>query len=582
MKKLLHTVLPLLLLWLLLLTVGCEDSSCDHESGVKTVVEPTCEKDGYTLYQCNDCEFSETASIIPASGHSMQETVIAPTCEGEGYTLNTCANCSLQYNTNVKKPTGHDLRGTTTSPTCEEEGYTDLKCANCDLEYSTDIVPPKGHTLKETIVPPTCTEEGYTQVVCDECDYEYKTDAIAPKGHTLTAIVTKPTCTKEGFTLYTCACKYSFTADAVAPVGHTYTSEVIEPTCTDGGYTVKTCTVCKHSLRTDFTDPLEHDNEIREIAPTCSLPGYTQHLCTRCTYTYRTKYLSPLGHTFTMSIAHPTRTSAGSLLHSCACGYERRDPLFYSDIFTGAYAEHNEPLAKGVDVSEYQHAQENGEWLPLNWTSVRNAGFDFAILKVGSTPRISSSGSAAGGVSPTFEMDYRDAKDAGVQLGAYFYTYATTAAEALADANRLISWLGNKQFEYPIYLDLEDPSQADLGKDVLTEICTTFLSALQEKGYYAALYTNNDWLINRLHKDILLPLYDIWYARPPLATDTPIPPEQTFQWSTEKYGDHLGMWQYTHHGMIEGIEGMEFDFNYVYRDYPTIIKKYGYNGFFIE
>ena len=38
------------------------------------------------------------------------------------------------------------------------------------------------------------------------------------------------------------------------------------------------------------------------------------------------------------------------------------------------------------------------------------------------------------------------------------------------------------------------------------------------------------------------------------------------------------MWQYTEYGTIDGIED-SVDLNLCYKDYPSLIKKYGYNGF---
>ena len=45
-----------------------------------------------------------------------------------------------------------------------------------------------------------------------------------------------------------------------------------------------------------------------------------------------------------------------------------------------------------------------------------------------------------------------------------------------------------------------------------------------------------------------------------------------------KIGKQLGMWQYTQSGVINGIAG-EFDFNYSYKNYPEIMKKWGLNGY---
>ena len=41
----------------------------------------------------------------------------------------------------------------------------------------------------------------------------------------------------------------------------------------------------------------------------------------------------------------------------------------------------------------------------------------------------------------------------------------------------------------------------------------------------------------------------------------------------------MGLWQYTDYGVIDGIDGIFFDFNYAFKDYSSIIKKYGYNGY---
>ena len=70
----------------------------------------------------------------------------------------------------------------------------------------------------------------------------------------------------------------------------------------------------------------------------------------------------------------------------------------------------------------------------------------------------------------------------------------------------------------------------------------------------------------------MIELFEIWYARYPSNTTE-------YVWDVEKYGEHLGMWQYTQSGSIEGVSDKPFDFNYAYKDYPTIIKNYGFNGY---
>jgi GH25 family lysozyme M1 (1,4-beta-N-acetylmuramidase) len=167
-------------------------------------------------------------------------------------------------------------------------------------------------------------------------------------------------------------------------------------------------------------------------------------------------------------------------------------------------------------------------------------------------------------------MDYEGARAAGLEVGAYFYTYSTTIEGIEKDALDLLSYIKGKKFEYPIYLDLEDPSLSSLGKNNLSAMCEVFLCTLQENGYYAGLYTNHTWLTTILDTARMVTLFDIWYARYPLSEKP--------TWNEEKYGKQLGMWQYTESGEIDGLEG-SFDLNYAYKDYKEIMQKWRLNGF---
>ena len=93
---------------------------------------------------------------------------------------------------------------------------------------------------------------------------------------------------------------------------------------------------------------------------------------------------------------------------------------------------------------------------------------------------------------------------------------------------------------------------------------------MQENGYYAGLYTNHTWLTTILDTARMVTLFDLWYARYP-GTSVPT-------WNEEKYGKQLGMWQYSESGTINGLDGF-FDFNYAYKRYADLMKKWGLNGF---
>lgn len=464
---------------------------------------------------------------------------------------------------------------TPVAPTCDTEGYTRCVCADCGLEYKKDIVAPTGHTTVLHTVAPTCEEEGYTEYTC-ACGYTYSSDAVAPTGHTLAAKRTvAPTCTEQGYTEYACDCGYTFVADVVPSAGHELQKFTVQPTCTAAGYTEYAC-ICGYSYRAEVTRPLPHDMTAKVTLPTCTEQGHTDYACATCHLSYSSDWTSPKGHDFSCEIMGPTTCqNTGYSKYTCLeCGYTYiGDYLFYSDIFEGAYGASVTPLAHGLDVSKYNHEYVNGQYQPLDFEAIRAAGFDFVILKIGSTLRTGADGQAKGGIEPTFEADYAAAKAAGLDVGVYFYTYSLTPEDTARDAELVMTWLSGKTLEYPVYFDIEDASFDALSRKEVTDLCVTFISTLQSKHWFGALYTNNQWLVNRLQNDKVTFLFDIWYARYP-AGDGP------FEWNTEKYGEQLGLWQYTQTGKIPTLsDRLTFDFNYAYKDYPSIIRGLGYNGF---
>ena len=419
------------------------------------------------------------------------------------------------------------------------------------------------HTiLSETVIAPTCDKEGRTVHQCADCPFVYITDRVAPLGHTLKTAVTEPTCATEGYTSYTCHCGYAFEADRVPPTGHSYQRTVTLPTCEKEGYTDFTC-ACGVQYRGSIVSPLGHVYNKKETPPTCTEAGYTDYTCT-CGDSYRSDLIVPKGHAFTEAVTLPTVLSMGYTDYTCPCGFSYvGDFRSYRDILENAYAENDRVLSRGIDVSKWNHKVDaHGNYLPLDWAAIKAAGVDYVILKAGST---------RSGLEPTFEMDYAGAKAAGLHVGVYFYTYSATVEATRADARRLIGWLAGKQLEYPVYFDLEDPSLKDLLPSHLTELCLTFCATLQTEGYYAGVYTNLDWLQNRLETTRMLSLFEIWYAH---WTYSELP-----VWSETTDLENLGMWQYTDRGSFDFLPGVAFDRNYAYKDYPALMASLGLNGF---
>ncbi|MBE6684468.1 MAG: hypothetical protein E7592_02310 [Ruminococcaceae bacterium] len=526
---------------MLLCLISSCDKECKHENMQVTTTDPTCTESGKTVHTCPDCTYYYIFNISNPTGHSYAVNTVKSDCENQGYTEYTCA-CGFSYVADITDALGHDLvLSQKVDADCDSQGYSHYKCSRCELTYDTDYVAAHGHSFSTEVVSPTCTAEGYTVYSCQNCEYGYQSDRVAPLKHSFSTEVTSPTCTAEGYTVYSCKnCEYAYKSDYVSPTGHEYTvSSSAQPTCTSEGYTTYTC-ACEDSY-TFITSPLGHDFTLTTVSPTVSEMGYTEYHCEGCGYSYVGNY------------------------------------VFYSDILDNAYSGTDTVVAKGIDISKWNHpVNPDGSYAPIDWMALKNAGCDYVILKIGSSKS---------GLEPTFEMDYEGAKAAGLDVGVYFFTYSTNVTEIKNDAEMLISWLDGKQFEYPIYLDLEDaPSSnyypSEIAAPILTEMCLTFFSELQKQGYYTGLYVNNNFLFNILQTDNMIELFDIWYARYPSDVDYEWNAEdnETFVWNTEKYGEPLGMWQYCCTGTFDSISGA-LDFNYAYKDYPTIIKYYGFNGF---
>ena len=127
---------------------------------------------------------------------------------------------------------------------------------------------------------------------------------------------------------------------------------------------------------------------------------------------------------------------------------------------------------------------------------------------------------------------------------------------------------------------MEDSKLETLGKDTLTRLCMRFIDRMRENGYFGAVYTNKDWLENNLRRNTLTEYCDIWFANY-VSTDS----EQNdgiYVWNENVLDTRLSMWQYSKDGVIENSNmptSAKVDMNYCYKDYPSIMKTYGLNGY---
>ena len=203
----------------------------------------------------------------------------------------------------------------------------------------------------------------------------------------------------------------------------------------------------------------------------------------------------------------------------------------------------------GIDVSKWQ-----GDF---NFKQAKSEGVKFAILR----------GAYSTDKDIRFESYYNACKSLQIPVGCYHYSMARSVSEARTEANFLINnVLKGKQFEYPIYMDVEDKVQRDLGKNLLTEIVIAFCDTLEKAGYYVGIYSSGSFFATYMHENKLTK-YDKWVAH----------------WSKQcSYKGAYGMWQFggeTNEIRSNRVAGVVCDQNYALKDYPKIIKEKGLNGY---
>ena len=219
----------------------------------------------------------------------------------------------------------------------------------------------------------------------------------------------------------------------------------------------------------------------------------------------------------------------------------------------------------GIDVSEH-----NGE---INWEAVKEYGVDFAIIRIGY-----SKGTDTGyrtkdkvltttpkGTDFTYEENYKAARAAGIKLGAYIYSYATTVEEAKLDAEQVIKAVKGKVFEYPIYFDIEDDSQYNLTTELRTEMCLAFMNKVKAAGYQSGVYASQSWFDERLDHGKIAEAGSTWIAKWPKSDQ-----------ADEDHSDYH-LWQFRSDGNIGGIHGnvdVNVDYgrieNFIYTGHPII------------
>lgn len=206
-------------------------------------------------------------------------------------------------------------------------------------------------------------------------------------------------------------------------------------------------------------------------------------------------------------------------------------------------------MIDAIDVSKHQGK--------FNWQAAYNKGIRHAMLRAGY-------GRYASQKDPQFERNAEECARLGIQYGVYWYSYATTPAEARQEARCCLAAIHGKHLCLPVAYDIEyEPCILRLTTAQRTALVEAFLSEIEAAGYYGILYASCDFIRNRLDYKALSK-YDIWVAQYGNACTCPLP---------------YGIWQYSSRNAL-GIPGYgtSLDCNRVYKDYEQLMIQAGLQG----
>lgn len=212
---------------------------------------------------------------------------------------------------------------------------------------------------------------------------------------------------------------------------------------------------------------------------------------------------------------------------------------------------------KGIDVSSHQGL--------IDWAKVKAAGIEFAIIRAGY-------GKYKSQVDSRFEQNAFGALSAGLHVGVYWFSYATTPEEARQEAQVCAGVIEpyKGKFDFPVYFDYEYDSERYSKEQGVTPtqelreaLAKAFCEEIEAHGWRAGVYTNNDYLKSRWRLDVLKQ-WEIWLADYTGGPDV-----------------SCGMQQTSSTGTVNGISG-NVDTDTAFTDYPALVREKGWNGFKAE
>ena len=185
----------------------------------------------------------------------------------------------------------------------------------------------------------------------------------------------------------------------------------------------------------------------------------------------------------------------------------------------------------GIDVSSHQ-----GE---IDWPEVAKTDVEIVMVRAG----YRGYGQAGKLVEDTnARRNITEAAAAGLDVGAYFFSQATTVEEAAEEARMLLDIIKDLPITMPVVYDWEyisaEARTANVNPRTLTDCALTFCSIIEEAGYTPMVYFN---IYHSQHLMYIAELkqYDFWLA-----------------WYSDRmnFAYKVRMWQYTDSGRVPGIQ----------------------------
>lgn len=250
--------------------------------------------------------------------------------------------------------------------------------------------------------------------------------------------------------------------------------------------------------------------------------------------------------------------TVAALILSCSVTFASQaavDNNFGGYTFPDQYS--NCLLLDGVDVSAWQ-----GE--DVDWAKVKRQGMDYAFIRIGWTGLDSP---FSMNEDSCFETNYQNAVDAGLLVGVYYYSCATTMEEAQQEAEFVLGTLAERELDLPVVFDFEYAGRIKdkyKSKAATTSNILAFLNYIDENSEYEPMFysyrniTDPTWS-PKFNVEMIDAKYKVWLA----------------QYSEDiGYSRPMTFWQYTSSGSVKGISG-NVDCNFWFYDNDAEVTKEG-------